>query len=307
MSLIPVTPRTPLSWPALVEHIASTHTRPAELYLVGGPVRDALLGQPIHDIDLVTSGDGLTVARRLADSLGGAYYPVDPERHTGRVILEHAEGTIAIDVASYRGSDLLEDLTGRDFTINAMAVRLDLLDLVIDPLSGQRDLFDLKLLRQCAADSIWRDPIRALRAVRHSLQLQLRMEPDTREAVRAAASQLVDGAGDPIQPERLRDELFKILGGRRPSAAQRQLAALGLLDATWPSAPPPAATLERCFSVVEHLHQLLTIISPRRSDVSAADVLLGWGCHDRIHRQQTRHVSQVLANERRACFCCWVD
>src|SRR5574341_1344640 len=114
MSLIPMTPRRPLIWPALVNQIVSAIPSEAALYLVGGPVRDTLLGQPVHDIDLVTPGDGLKVARRLADSLGGAYYPVDPERHTGRVVLEPSEGPVLIDVASYRGKDLYEDLIGRD-------------------------------------------------------------------------------------------------------------------------------------------------------------------------------------------------
>ena len=300
MSLEPVAPSRPLSWPPLVRRIAGLATDPSRLYLVGGVVRDALRGLFSHDLDLATPDDGLVVARRLADALGGAYYPVDPSRHTGRILLDEPEGRIAVDVASFRGGDLLADLQERDFTVNAMAVRLSDLARLIDPLGGQRDLLVLKLLRQCGPTSIADDPIRALRAVRHSLQFGLRMEPATREAVRSAASLLLDERGGLRQSERARDELFKMLSAPRPASALRLLNALGLLAPLCPFPLPPAEMLAKRLAVVERLTDLLAIISPLRDDDTAADLMLGVAVMvlDRYRRQLQEYLSRSFAEGR---------
>ncbi len=300
MNLIPTRPRRPLEWPPLVERIAQAAPDSSRLYLVGGVVRDALLGSPTHDIDLASPDDGLKLARTLADALGGAYYAVDPKRHTGRVILDEGEKQTIIDVASFRDGDLLGDLTGRDFTINAMAVRLDHLPAIIDPLGGQTDLFETKILRQCSDISITYDPIRALRAVRFSLQFRLRMEPSTSESARSAAVQVIDASGNLTQAERVRDELFKMLAGVRPAAALRLLHSLGLLAAIWPGALPPDGVIIERLTVVERVHNLLTIISPQRNDHTAADLVLGVAVMvlDRHRRQLREHLWRELANER---------
>jgi len=300
MSLESHTPQRALLWPELIEQIATAVSEPSRLYLVGGVVRDALRGYPIHDIDLATPDDGLQVARQIANSLNGAYYPVDPERQTGRAILSAPEGHVVVDVASFRGPDLLADLTGRDFTINAMAVQLDELEMLIDPLGGEADLFDRKLLQQCNPRSISSDPIRAFRAVRMSLQFRLRMPPETREAARAVATALIDETGALYQPERARDELFKILGGNNPSGALRLMDSLGLLPALTPFPPLDSTELDALFTLVEITNALLTVISPKRSDDTAADILLGVAVIvlDRFRTQLQEHVSQELANER---------
>lgn len=306
--LTPVPPRRPFEWPPFVERLVEVAPDPARLYLVGGIVRDALRGLPGQDFDLATPDDGLQVARHLADALGGAYYPVDAERRTGRVLLERPEGQIVIDVASLRGSQpdddveraLLADLEGRDFTINAMAVRLDTLDLLIDPLGGQHDLFEDKLLRQCRPTSIREDPIRALRAVRLALQFNLHMTPDTSRAARETAPLLVDSDGRLLQPERARDELFKMLKGPRPAAALRLLHTLGLLEALVPFPLPDGETLEERFRVVERLAALFAIISPLRDDNTAAELILGVAVMvlDRYRRQLQEHLAREFAAGR---------
>lgn len=300
MSLEPTPPRRALLWPPLVQRIASQAADPSVLFLVGGIVRDALLGVPTHDIDLATPENGLTIARKLANALHGSYYPVDPERLTGRAIVEADGQSTMIDVASFRDSDLVGDLRGRDFTINAMAVRLDALDAIIDPLGGQADFFDRRLLRQCTPDSISNDPIRALRAVRQSLQFRLRIEPGTKEAARLGAARLAGADGQLSQPERVRDELFRMLGGREPIAALRLLHALGLLQAMWPFEEFAADDFERRLRIVEKLHTLLTIISPYRTDQTAADLMLGIAVVvlDRHRPQLQEHFSQPLARDR---------
>lgn len=293
-------PQRPLLWPPLIEQLAAVAADPARLYLVGGPVRDALRRRPIHDIDLATADDGLSVARRLADRLGGAYYPIDAERRTGRIILREDTQQTVIDIASLRGIDLLEDLQGRDFTVNAMAVRLDRLTEIVDPLGGQRDLFDEKTLRQCNPKSIASDPIRALRAARQSMQLGLRIEASTREAARAAGPALVDGSGQLAQPERARDELFKLLALPRPASALRLLHALDLLASLAPTPLPDRDELEMRLATVEALGSLMAIIGPTRDDNTAADLTLGMAVMvlDRHRHQLQEHLAQTFADGR---------
>jgi putative nucleotidyltransferase with HDIG domain len=203
-------------------------------YLVGGTVRDELLdaqgvgvtgpSRP-YDLDFAVPGDGLRVARRIADALGGAYYPLDPERGVGRAVLADDRGqTRDVDVSRFQGPDLMADLAGRDFTVNAMArdVTQDASRL-IDPHAGRADL-QARQLRAVSDSSIRGDPVRGLRAVRLGAQLGFEIEPHTRRLIQDAAPDL---AG--VSAERVRDELAKTLS--LPSAADslRQLDALNLL------------------------------------------------------------------------------
>lgn len=294
-------PRRPLRWTNLVDEIAQSVDRPDRLYLVGGVVRDALLGIPAHDIDLATPDNGLKVARKLANRLDGAYYPVDPERRTGRVILTTGDkAQTVIDVASLRGPDLLADLQARDFTINAMAVRLDTTDKIIDPLDGQQDLFDHRLLRQCRADSLSADPVRALRAVRQARQFNLRIERRTLSAIRQAAPLLADESGELLQPERNRDEFFKILLHPHPAGGLRLLHATGILKFVFPCDLPPDTLLSHRIAVVEKLSDLFSIISPRRSDNTASQLILGVGVMilDRYRQQLQEHLGQTYGEGR---------
>ena len=120
---------------------------PADMpvYLVGGAVRDAMLSIPTHDLDFALPGDALKVARQVANILGAAYYPLDLERETGRVILLDSPGNrLALDFASFRGSNLENDLRDRDFTINAMALDVHEPGKLIDPLGG---VFSIGIVR----------------------------------------------------------------------------------------------------------------------------------------------------------------
>ncbi len=290
-------PHPTLIWPELVPQIASAAPAASQLYLVGGIVRDAVIGRAAGDIDLATPGDGLRIARRLADALDGAYYPIDPERRTGRVILKSG---MVIDVAAFRGPDLLADLAGRDFTINAMAARLDSPEMLIDPLGGQADLLERRVLRQCSPSSIADDPVRALRAVRLSLQFSLRLTPETRAATQAAARRLTAPSGDLDQPERCRDEFFTILGGRRASGGIRLLSALGLLPPLSPHRLPEGPGLEQLLALASQTWAILTAISPRRDDNLAANLMMGTAVMvlDRFRRQLQEHFGYPVADRR---------
>ncbi|MCC7206130.1 MAG: HD domain-containing protein [Anaerolineae bacterium] len=298
-----------LAWPpvlAAVRDALATWSRREPVLLVGGAVRDALLRRPVKDLDFATPGDGRDVARRLANALGGAFFPLDAERKVGRAIVEYQGERFMLDVAQFRGPSLLTDLTGRDFTINALAAPLDGdLQSLYDPTGGLADLRH-KRLRLCAPDSIAQDPVRALRAVRQSVALQFQIEPETRKAVRRDGPRFVHSS-----PERVRDEFMTMLGGPRPHVALRALDALGLLALIVPEveamrgveqSPPHIHDVwQHTLSVVERLDGVLTTISPARTDDSAADAAFGLIVYllDRFRAALQAHLAAPLPNGRR--------
>lgn len=273
-------PARPLIWDACVENLRAILPNGIDAYIVGGAVRDAYLHRPLHDIDIATPGDGRPLARLIADRLGGSYYPLDAERGVGRALVACDGAPLIVDVARFRGPDLIADLLARDFTVNAMAVRADGdLQEVIDPTGGLPDL-QQKVLRQCRPDAIASDPVRALRGVRLSVGFQLRIERETRASLRAAAASLVSSSA-----ERLRDELMQILGGSRPATALRVLDELGLLAPIVPevnemrglaqSFPHQFDVLTHTLLTVANLASILKILEPNRTDEFASNIQAG--------------------------------
>jgi tRNA nucleotidyltransferase/poly(A) polymerase len=266
------------------------------VYLVGGAVRDAFLRRPVKDLDLITPGSGLKLARMIANRLGGAFYPLDSAREVGRTLIELPEGRLVLDVARFRGDDLRADLEDRDFTINAIAVDLrGDLNLVIDPLGGVDDLKN-KVLRRCSPESLENDPVRALRALRQSVQFKLRIEPDTLSDVRAVGSRLLD-----TSVERVRDELFKMLALPKPAAALRVTHTVGLLSVLLPEFSAIGAEhWQQTLLTIERLVDIFVTISPRRTDETAAQFSLGSMVMalDRFRGQLLAHTTTVWADDR---------
>lgn len=210
----------------LLQPIFRRHDQP--VHLVGGAVRDALLERSIKDLDFVVPSGAIRLAFKVADSLNLPAYILDRERDTGRVVL--ADGETTLDFARYRGDDLLDDLRFRDFTINAMALPVAARSRasLIDPCQGQADL-QAGLIRLTHPSAIEDDPVRAMRAARHAVDLGFSIEDATQEAVRKSAAQL-----DSVSVERVRDELLKMMEGRAPASAVRTVLNLGLLTVVLP-------------------------------------------------------------------------
>jgi tRNA nucleotidyltransferase/poly(A) polymerase len=214
-----------------VERWLAEHGRGA--YLVGGCVRDRLLGRAVYDLDVVVATGGLALARLLADRFGGAYYPLDEARGTGRAILRTADGgPLIVDVSELRGPDLDADLADRDFTINALAEDPRAPGAVIDRSHGLDDL-RAGLIHPVGPLSILNDPLRALRAVRLAAELGFTLSPATADLIRQ------DGAGlVRVSEERIRDELSRILLSPRSASSLDQLDGLGLLTIVFPDLEP---------------------------------------------------------------------
>ena len=290
--------------PPEIQAILGSSRKDETYWLVGGAVRDYLLQRRVVDFDFVVKGDALGLARRVANLAGGDFYTLDDDRRAGRVLMSQTDTHYCLDFAQITGKTLEEDLHARDFTINAMALDLDHPDTLIDPSGGLQDLRD-GLLRLPATDAISADPIRALRALRLAVDLNFKIEPGAYDQVKQAGDWL-----DQISPERLRDELFRLLGLNRPALGLRLLDHAGLLDAVLPSVaslrslqqPPPHQIdmLDHTLAVVQRLSELLATLAPRHDaessgDMALAEVALRLG---RFRPHLSRYMLQEVSSDR---------
>ena len=301
-------PRPQLAWADFVLYLAEflqTRQVDAPLYLVGGAVRDAYLRRPTTEIDIAVDGDAISLARRVADWLDGDIFVMDRERGVARVLLTRSGERLSADFARFRGDTLEQDLQDRDFTMNAMAVDLHGdLQVLIDPLGGLTDL-RRKVLRCCSSRSFADDPVRMLRAVRLSAQFHLKIHPEAVAEIRARPAALAQVSG-----ERLRDELFKLLALERAARALRVLLRMNLLQALMaqPSGRDNGERLARlraeswdeALAVVERMSALLTAVSARRTDNTAAAFDLGMLVIqlDRFRAALQAHITQEYGKAR---------
>ncbi len=276
-----------------------------EVFLVGGAVRDLVLKRKIHDFDFVLKSDSRRVGKRVANALGGAFLMLDEERDISRVILQGEEGArLLLDFSAFRAATLEEDLRARDFSVNAMALNLNNLEKIIDPIRGMDDLRN-RLLRPCSSDSFMQDSLRCVRAVRMAVEFELRMAGDTVSALKAAVNLLPR-----VSPERLRDELFKILDGSRVRTALELLDRFGVLPFILPDlegingvqqSPPHELDVWRhTLAVVDRLEKLYDLLvkdfSPEKGDnltMGLAVLKLG-----RFRPNLTEHFQHRLNPER---------
>ncbi|MGB8980267.1 MAG: HD domain-containing protein [Anaerolineales bacterium] len=295
----------PLSYSPLIDKVRDI-LPDQEIHLVGGAVRDLLLNRLSHDLDFAMPANGISLARRVANALQAGFMVLDEERDTGRVIVTEPDGTRTfLDFAVYRGKDLEADLRARDFTVNAIAFSpRD--QTLIDPLNGTADL-RAKLIRACSPTSLSDDPVRILRAIRQAAAFEFKIDPETRKAMKQAASLLPK-----VSPERQRDELFKMLEGPRPDASMRALEMLGSLPYLLPELPllkgveqsPPHIhdVWEHTLSVLAHLEDILAALAPAYSAEDTKDLFTGLLTLriGRFREQFAGHFAESLNTDRSA-------
>ena len=194
-------------------------------WLVGGAVRDRLLGRATDDVDLAVAGDPRGAARRIAKASGGAAFQLSHEFGGWRAVGPgHAWH---VDLLPLRDGDLDADLAARDFTVNAMAEPLAGGELV-DPHGGATDL-EARRLRMVSGRALADDPLRTLRAVRFAVELGFEIETWTGRAVREHAPAI-----DSVSPERVFAELKRVVAAPRVRDGLELMQETGLLAAVLP-------------------------------------------------------------------------
>jgi poly(A) polymerase len=209
-------------------------------WLVGGAVRDRLLGRPGADLDVVLDGDPGEGARAIAQAAKSAGTPaacfaLSEEFGAWRVVAladrrsprSTIGGAWQVDVEAMRGSSLAADLRLRDFTVNAIAEPLDGGE-PLDPLGGLGDLHAGRL-RMAGPEAFKDDPLRVLRLVRVAVELELEPEPEAIVAARAQAPRLGQ-----VSPERVFLELQRIVASAQALRGLRLMSELGATRVVFP-------------------------------------------------------------------------
>lgn len=239
MSMVPALKQvSPIPIPdPLVRRLGHTFSaRGRQLYLVGGGVRDLLAGRQVVDLDFAT--DALPDETKELVRQAGADHVYAVGERFGTIAALF--GTRTVEITTYRGEKyepglrkpevqfgrtLMEDLSRRDFTINAMAIGA-LTGELVDPFGGQKDL-RMGVVRAVGVpeERFAEDPLRLMRAVRFAAQLGFRIDPHTAEAIRRTASSLQH-----ISRERIAQEMNKILLSPAPDRGLRLLVDLSLMQ-----------------------------------------------------------------------------
>ena len=225
-----------------------------QVFLVGGSVRDQLLGRPLKDLDLTTDATPDRIRSVLSSTDPDGLYDVGARFGTIGAVYRCEDGPIDVEVTTFRteayepgsrkpsvayGSSLVEDLSRRDLTINAMArdVRSN---EVIDPFDGRRDLAR-RLIRAVGdpAERFREDPLRMLRAIRLAVELGFALEAGTATAIRERAADL-----ETISRERIADELNRVLLSPEPARGLQLMVDLGPMTYVVPELLPLRGTHE---------------------------------------------------------------
>lgn len=225
-----------LKTPSKLSKIINTFKKGGfEIYIVGGAVRDAIMGKIIYDWDLTTSATPKEIQKLIPDS----FY----ENEFGTVGIANEEGERPFEITTFRteegysdsrhpdkvrwGKKLKRDLERRDFTINAMALSKKTKNEfeLIDPFEGQKDI-KKKLVRAVgeASERFSEDALRMIRAVRIASELNFHIEQETFEAIKSSATLV-----NKIARERVKDELIKILKSTHPYTGMKIFREVGLM------------------------------------------------------------------------------
>ena len=170
---------------------------PQPVYVVGGAVRDALLGRirAELDLDLVIPTGAVDVARKLAAEYQAGFVLLDPDRQIARVVF----AGMTVDIAQQDGDSILDDLQRRDYTLNAIAYDIQT-NQIIDPLNGTQDI-QHGMIRLVSRQNLIDDPLRLLRAYRQGAQLNFTIESATRQAIRELVPLLTTVAAERVIAE----------------------------------------------------------------------------------------------------------
>ncbi len=224
-----------LEFPVLVTLRNLAKRRRLRVHLVGGCLRDYLLGRPMNDLDFAVDRRALPLAEAFAKAIRGKYILLDEEHQCARVAKKSKGCLFTYDFAGYRGKGLEEDLSLRDFTINTLAVDLNALteedaleDVIIDYKRARKDIADRRIKRT-SMRALTDDPLRMMRAFSLKANLGFKIELKTLNQIRKERGRIRD-----VSPERVREEFFKILESDKTAEILKAMDRVGLLERVVP-------------------------------------------------------------------------
>ncbi len=202
-----------------------------EVYLVGGLIRDLFLRRESFDFDFAVDKDALKFARFVSRKIGGNFVVLDREHGSARVIKKYKGVIYTLDFTDFRGRDIYQDLTGRDFTINAICFNILLLkkatkiqDIIIDPFDGVKDI-KKKIIRVINSRTFLDDPLRMLRAFSMPATLDFSIDKKTINLIIKNRRKISS-----VSAERIREELFKILAQVNTAEIFKRMDKILFLD-----------------------------------------------------------------------------
>jgi poly(A) polymerase len=209
--------------------------RRAQIYLVGGFLRDVLLSRRQTDFDFAVDKNAVAFARQFADAVKGAFVLLDDEHGCGRVVKKIGGIPWTFDFADFRAKTLKKDIASRDFTVNTLYADLlkikegDDIDRHIVDLSGARNDLKKKIIRLVSERAFQDDPLRLMRA--YSLQATLGFKIEAKTLARIKKDSLLIRN---VSMERVREELFKILSSPRAYQTLKDMDRAGFLQKVIP-------------------------------------------------------------------------
>jgi poly(A) polymerase len=255
-------------------------------YLVGGFIRDMLLGRDTNDIDIAVEAEALTTASGAAAALGGKYVLLDEENGVGRVVLPGTKWQIDFTIIQ---GDIMQDLSRRDFSIDAMALELSKvfnMEDLIDPFHCRDDL--RRGIIRAIDDKVFKsDAVRLLRAVRLAAELGFTIESKTESFIHRDHELITSVPG-----ERVREELLRLLAITGAGPRLAYLDKMGLLTDLIPELSPTRGVDQprmHIWDVFEHSLQTVAatefLLRERRWEYTNQDVLdsVPWSARLREH------------------------
>lgn len=217
----------------LIAEAAREHN--SECYLVGGFLRDLFLQRPTKDLDFAVSKNPKSLSKKIAEELDASFFILKEEREIYRVITKDG---YQLDFAKFKGPTIEEDLSQRDFPINAMAVKLPMTHFelpitnLIDPYEGEKDI-EKKIVRQISPKIYDDDPLRMLRAFRIATQLDFQIDLETLHTIKENKKQIQKPA-----VERIREEILLILDCSHSYPTIQKFDEAGLISEIFPEVDP---------------------------------------------------------------------
>ncbi|MDP8216696.1 MAG: HD domain-containing protein [Candidatus Kaelpia imicola] len=265
----------------VIEHINGLYQflDDEEIYLVGGFLRDLILGRKRDslDFDFASSGDVGSISKKFAESIGGSWVSLDDFNRIYRVVIRE-ESIIQYDFSALRGESIEEDLKSRDYTINALGLKVEKKGLdtenLIDPCGGLNDL-SKEIVRVISEDNLLSDPLRILRRVSIASYLDFTIEPSSYELLKKHSGLIKSIAG-----ERISFELFRLFQGSSSYKYVQILHQLGILSIILPGwaglsipDPGPYHHLPVDFHSIESLKQLESLLEDLADNLRVQDYL----------------------------------